>query len=55
MSDLANLEEELSIVENIITNTKRLIKKYPDDNALPIDLIQFESRAKELRREINDC
>ncbi|MBF4468815.1 MAG: hypothetical protein ISP01_05355 [Methanobrevibacter arboriphilus] len=49
MSELANLKEELSIVENIITNTKRLIKKYPDDNALPIDLIQFESIAKILR------
>lgn len=49
------IETELSCVKKIIKRTKRLIKKYPDDNGLPIDLITFEHREEQLLRELDDC
>lgn len=52
------IRKELKEAKKILKRTKELIKKYPNDNALPIDKITFEHRVlileEELKRVLGD-
>lgn len=46
------IKEELNDVDNILNNTNRLLKKYPNDNGLKGDLFLFENRKNQLLKEL---
>lgn len=46
------IKEELNDVDNILNNTNRLLKKYPNDNGLKGDLFLFENRKNQLLKEV---
>lgn len=53
LREIELIYDELKDVEKIISNTSKLLKKYPNDIALQNDLLNFNIRKKELSIELN--